>query len=67
MRFRRWWLLALLVAGLGLGACGGGGSGGALPPGTGGNSNWDEMKWDQDKWSWAGDRFTNTNIRGNMS
>jgi hypothetical protein len=52
MRFRNWWLLAVLVSALGLSACGGGGGGGALPlPGAGGSSNWDEMKWDQDNWS----------------
>lgn len=42
--------IAFLLLTLTLSACGnGGGSGDSVQPN--GNSNWDQMKWDQDKWS----------------
>lgn len=34
-----------------LGACGGKDDPGDTPPDQNGKSNWDEMDWDQDKWS----------------
>ena len=32
-------------------ACGGGGGDSAPPPPPASNSNWDQMTWDQDKWT----------------
>ena len=49
----RWmgFILILLVGVLSsIESCSGGGSG-AAPTQQEGSSNWDEMKWDKDKWS----------------
>lgn len=43
-------LISLLLV-LNLGACGGGGGGNTNPTTTGGSSNWDQMRWDQDNWT----------------